>query len=88
MSPGRKTACCLQWAQACSCAEFQSVALPNGLIANLYGSVEGRRHDAGMLRDFGLLDTLEREAYSPRVEHIEYGERANGVVSSLAIFDT
>ena len=36
------------------------------MIANLYGPVEGRRHDAGMLRDSGLLNTFEREAYSPR----------------------
>ena len=35
-------------------------------IANLYSPVEGRRHGAGMLRDSGLLNTLEREAYSPR----------------------
>ena len=27
--------------------KFQSVALPNGMIGNLYGPVEGRRHDAG-----------------------------------------
>ena len=46
--------------------KFQSVVLPNGLIANLYGPVEGRRRDAGMLRDSGLLNTLEREAYSHR----------------------
>ena len=35
----------------------QSIALPNGLIANLYGPVEGERHDAGMLRDAGRLQT-------------------------------
>ena len=28
--------------------------------------MEGARHDAGMLKDSGLLQTLEREAYSPR----------------------
>ena len=28
--------------------KFQSVALPNGLIANLYHPFEGRHHDAGM----------------------------------------
>lgn len=46
--------------------KFQSVALLNGLIANIYGPVEGRRHDAGILRDSGLLNTLEREACSLR----------------------
>jgi len=29
--------------------KFQSVVAPNGLIANLLGPVEGRRHDAAML---------------------------------------
>jgi len=45
--------------------KFQAVALPNGLIANLYGPIEGCRHDAGMLRDSGLLGTLERVAFNP-----------------------
>jgi hypothetical protein len=45
--------------------KFQSVALPNGLIANLYGPVEGRRHDAGMLKDSGLLGSLELHAHNP-----------------------
>ena len=29
--------------------KFQSIATPNGLIANLYGPVEGKRHDSAML---------------------------------------
>ena len=32
--------------------KFQSVVAPNGLIASLFGPVEGRRHDSGMLVDF------------------------------------
>ena len=28
--------------------KYQAVVTPNGLIANLYGPVEGKRHDAGM----------------------------------------
>ncbi|CAB4016993.1 Hypothetical predicted protein, partial [Paramuricea clavata] len=39
--------------------KFQSVVVPNGMIANLYGPVEGKRHDAGMLAESGLLQTLE-----------------------------
>lgn len=46
--------------------KFQSVAIPNGLVANLYGPVEGRRHDAGMLKDSGLLTSLQRYAHNPR----------------------
>jgi len=38
--------------------KFQSVVTPNGLIANLYGPVEGRRHDSGMLADSNLLTQL------------------------------
>lgn len=57
--------------------KFQAIALPNGLIANLYGPVEGRRHDAGMLKDSGLLHVLEREAYNPRGEILcLYGDPA------------
>ena len=40
--------------------KFQSVTAPNGLIANLYGPVEGRRHDSGMLTDSGLLTSLQQ----------------------------
>ncbi|XP_068737629.1 trichohyalin-like [Montipora capricornis] len=38
--------------------KFQSIALPNGLMGNLYGPVEGRKHDEGMLVDSGLLHDL------------------------------
>ncbi|XP_028415050.1 uncharacterized protein LOC114538135 [Dendronephthya gigantea] len=44
--------------------KFQSVTLPNGLIANMFGPVEGKRHDAGMLADSNLLASLEQRAYS------------------------
>ena len=40
--------------------KFQSVALPNGLVGHLYGPVEGRRHDSGMLASSGLLQDLQR----------------------------
>lgn len=40
--------------------------------------MEGRRHDAGLLRDSGLLNSLEREAYSPRGDALcpPYGDPA------------
>ena len=40
--------------------KFQSVAAPNGLIANLFGPVERRRHDSAMLAGSELLQMLER----------------------------
>ena len=45
--------------------KFQSVVEPNGLIANLFGPVEGRRHDSGMLGDSGLLRELQQHAHGP-----------------------
>ena len=44
--------------------KFQSVAAPNGMIANLYGPVEGRRHDSGMLAMSGLLPLLQQHSNS------------------------
>ena len=38
--------------------KFQSVVAHNGLIANFYGPVEGKRHDSGMLMNSGLLNQL------------------------------
>lgn len=46
--------------------KYQSVTAPNGLIAHLYGPVEGRRHDAYMLRESGLLDELEARSHDPQ----------------------
>eukprot|EP00795_Rhopilema_esculentum_P011013 gene11013-biopygen13406 len=45
--------------------KFQSVVTPNGLIANLFGPVERRRHDSGMLNMSGLLHDLEHHSFSP-----------------------
>ena len=40
--------------------KFQSVVAPNGLIANMFGPVEGRRHDSAMLQMSGLLPYLHQ----------------------------
>jgi len=57
--------------------KFQSLTLPNGIIGNLWGPVEGRRHDAGILRESGLLDQLNN---LPQTENGEpfciYGDPA------------
>ena len=44
---------------------FQSVAAPNGLIANLYGPVESRRQESAILAMSGLLHQLEQHSVSP-----------------------
>ena len=45
--------------------KFQSVVAPNAIIANLFGPVKGKRHDAAMLVMSGLLDELERCSFAP-----------------------
>ena len=45
--------------------KFQSVVAPNGLIVNLFGPVEGKRHDSGMLAMSGLLPILETHCITP-----------------------
>ena len=50
--------------------KFQAIALPNGLIGNLYGPVEGCRHDAAMLRESQLLRAVVCK-YRPKVCNIE-----------------
>ena len=42
--------------------KFQSVVTRNGLTANLFGPVEGRKHDSGMLEDSGLCTQLQQYA--------------------------
>ena len=45
------------------CIKFQSVVAPNGLIANLFGPVERKRHASGMLADSGLLNKLQQHSF-------------------------
>ena len=55
----------------------QSVVAANGLITNLYGPVEGRSHDAGILRGSELLQNLEQ--YCNKADRIPlciYGDPA------------
>ena len=45
--------------------KFQSVVAPNGLLASLFGTVEGKRHDSGMLVDSRLLQELSQYSFAP-----------------------
>ena len=45
--------------------KFQSVVIPNGLIANLYGPVKGRQHNSAFLAMSGLLPQLEQRSFGP-----------------------
>ena len=43
--------------------KFKSVLLLNGLIGNLAGPFEGKRHDSTMLQESGFLTTLQQIAF-------------------------
>ena len=46
--------------------KFQSIVTPNGMIAHLYGPIEGRRHDVTLLRESGILEELEELNWQTR----------------------
>ncbi len=56
--------------------KFQSVVIPNGIIANLAGPYEGRRHDSTMLQQSGLLTSLRRVAHFNGQPLCLYGDPA------------
>lgn len=62
---------------------FQSVHAPNGLIANLFGPIEGRRHDAFMLGESGLSDKLRRFQKPNGEPYVIYGDPAYGITRNV-----
>ena len=56
--------------------KFQSVVIPNGLIANLHGPFEGKRHDSTMLQETGVLRDLRRIAFYNGDPLCVYGDPA------------
>ena len=56
---------------------------PNGLIAHLYGPVEGRRHDAFMLNTSGLLPLLQQLVKPNGERYVLYGDPAYGLTQNI-----
>ncbi|CAC5379978.1 unnamed protein product [Mytilus coruscus] len=57
--------------------KFQSIVSPNGLVANMYGPIEGRRHDAGLLRESGICGELQTHMTTPTGDiYVIYGDPA------------
>ena len=56
--------------------KFQSVVIPNGLIANLHGPFEGKRHDSTMLQQTDILNELRRVAFHNGHPLCLYGDPA------------
>ena len=47
----------------CHCLKYQIITTPNGTIANLFGPLEGRRHDRFMLAHSGVIVQLEQHSF-------------------------
>ena len=56
--------------------KFQSIVLPNGLICNLSGPSEGKRHDSVILHESGVLASLRRIAFHNNEPLRIYGDPA------------
>ena len=61
---------------------MQSFVTPNGLIAHMFGPIEGRRHDAFMLSASGLSNKLQLIGQSS-TPYVLYGDPAYGVSSHI-----
>jgi hypothetical protein len=51
------------------------VIAPNGIIAHLFGPIEGRGHDAFMLAESKLIPLLERIVKPNGDPYVFYGDR-------------
>ena len=75
--PGQDQKVCYNGHKRVHALKFQSILTPNGLIANLYGPVQGNRHDAGILRDAATLNELSQFSFDRRGEPLcIYGDPA------------
>ncbi|ETV69901.1 hypothetical protein H257_14500 [Aphanomyces astaci] len=64
------------------CLNYQGVTAPDGICVHFFGPVEGRRHDATMLRESGLIKYLggRRNVFWGKAM---YGDPAYGIVPYL-----
>ena len=76
--------------------------LPNGIIGNMYGHIEGKRHDCSLLRLSKLLPKLTQYAIDkngnslclygdpeyPLQVHLQNPFRANRITPQLMAFNT
>lgn len=62
---------------------LQSLETPNGLIAHLFGPIEGRRHDAFMLGESGLQDKLKYITKPNGEPFVIYGDPGYGLALNI-----
>ena len=56
---------------------------PNGLIAHLFGPIEGKRHDAFMLAESGLSPKIARFNQPNGQPYVIYGDPAYGITRNI-----
>lgn len=60
--------------------KYQSVICPDGMIVNLQGPYEGRRHDSAILRDSRLYEQLQvHMAFDDGMSFALYGDSGYGI---------
>ena len=64
---------------------FQSVQAPNSLIAQMFGPIGGRRHDAFILGASRLADELERLQTPTGQLYVIYGELAYRLTCNILV---
>ena len=64
-APGESQRILIQRSSSGTWAEISICFCPNGLIANFYGPVEGRRHDSSLLAESKLLQKLNVHSFAP-----------------------
>ena len=58
---------------------LKSMCAPNGLIVHLFGPIEGRRHDAYVLSQSGLLNKLRPHTNTNGDPYVVYADPAYGI---------
>ena len=56
---------------------------PNGVIAHMFGPIEGKRHDAFMLNESGLTPKLARLVTPNGDPYVIYGDPAYGIARNI-----
>ena len=56
--------------------KYQAVVLPNGIIANMFGPAEGRRHDAALLAESCIMDRIRTFHTEHNTPLCIYGDQA------------
>lgn len=65
------------------CIKYQSIVCPDGIISSLKGAYNGRRHDAGILRESHVYEQLEDIGVFPNRNFVIYGDQAYPIMELI-----